>query len=478
MNDATNPRIAEAELKQLIDAYRENIDIFSEDVFSSRLRPIQIEFANAFRDNKRITFRGGTGFGKTHVLAILVWWSLICYDQVQVTIVGPSEDQVTNGVWKELRSLYDRMHPAFKGAYEITATRASRLSSPNDCFAGYRLAPRDNPAVLRGIHKTNNFCFVDEASNVGDEAFDMLQGILDDPNPKLCLISNPARTDGYFWRTFNDDKISPLWKQVHGRAFDNPSFTEERHQEKIAEFGGTESRLYKIMVLGEFPESNADGMIPRSLVDLAAQDTDVVINPNSPFIWGVDPAGDGSESDRSVLAIRNDRYCTDVKTFNGLDSVQLAYKVRDLYQATPKAERPSVIAVDAIGVGFGCYSTLKEFGLPVKEIKVSNRPTRSPEKYNRLRDQLWWECREWFATENCRIPNIAELISELTTPTYDTDNGRIKVEDKKSIKKRMQGKSPDLADALCLTFAVSATRYTSKYGFKKPIVYTNLARYE
>lgn len=475
MNQPSNEA---AEVAALIKIFKEDIAKFAKLVFNSELRPIQLEFAEAFRTQDKITFRGGTGFGKTHALAIMVWWSLICHSEVKVTVIGPTEDQLKNGIWPEVGSLYERMHPLFKQAFKVTAEGAERIGSPDDCYAVIRLCPKDNPSALRGVHKKNNFCLVDEATGVSDEAFDVLYGVLDDKNGKFCLISNPSRTDGYFWRTWNDPLISNEWTKVHGTSFDNPDFTEKKHLARIAQCGGKETRQYRTMVLGEFPDSNADGMIARSLVEAAAQNTDVVFNPASPWIWGVDPAGDGAESDRSVLAIRNDRFCTDIKTFNGLDAVQLAYKIRDLYQATPKSQQPSVIAVDAIGVGFGCYSILKEFGLPAKEIKVSNRPTRSPEKYNRLRDQIWWECREWFATENCRIPNNAELISELTLPTYDTDNGKIRVEEKKAIKKRLKGNSPDLADALCLTFAVSATRYASKYSWSKPIRHKNLSRYE
>ena len=51
------------------------------------------------------------------------------------------------------------------------------------------------------------------------------------------------------------------------------------------------------------------------------------------------------------------------------------------------------------------------------------------------------------------LPNIPELISELSAPTYFFHNGKFQIESKDQIKKRL-GKSPDLADALALTFAI------------------------
>ena len=51
------------------------------------------------------------------------------------------------------------------------------------------------------------------------------------------------------------------------------------------------------------------------------------------------------------------------------------------------------------------------------------------------------------------LPNIPELVSELTTPTYTFTNGKFVLEEKDQIKIRL-GRSPDLADALALTFAI------------------------
>ena len=74
--------------------------------------------------------------------------------------------------------------------------------------------------------------------------------------------------------------------------------------------------------------------------------------------------------------------------------------------------------------------------------------------FMRLRDQLHWKLREWFEARNCKIPNDRALISELTVTKYRVlSSGRVQVESKDDMKKRLAGKSPDLADALMLTFA-------------------------
>jgi hypothetical protein len=52
------------------------------------------------------------------------------------------------------------------------------------------------------------------------------------------------------------------------------------------------------------------------------------------------------------------------------------------------------------------------------------------------------------------LPNIPELIGELTTPTYTFVGGKFLIEPKEQVKARL-GRSPDLADALALTFAIA-----------------------
>lgn len=453
------------EFLKFLEIARTDIVYFNDVSFQEPLRDKQIEFCNAFRDNRRITFKGGVGFGKTRALAVLVWSALFTHDQVQVTIFGPNEGQIKSGVWKELQILHGKMDKLQQSMFEVTATRVSRKERSADCFAEFRLANKDNVASARGIHQINNFVFVDEATGVDDAIYtEALVNVLRDPNGKLCLISNPSSTSGYFWRTWNDEQMSGLWTKVHGRMTDAPHVTEKELAEAAIEYGGRLSREYRILVEGEFPLSDVEGLIPRNLVEMAIENADAVPASSLPILWGLDPAEHG---DRSVLVARQDNKVLWIKDWRGFDPTQLSYKVRDEFQATPTSLRPMAICVDAIGIGNGVYSNLHDFGLPAKKVVVSQSPTRRPDFYSRLRDQLWWECKEWFATENVSIPDHKDLIKELLAPTYESDSGKIKIEDKKSLRKRLKV-SPDFADALCLTFAISPSRYASKYSWNKP----------
>lgn len=462
--------LTNAQMQELISAFKEDITFFAKTVFNSELRPKQIEFAEAFQHNKRITFKGGVGFGKTHVMAVIVWWALFTHNNVQVTIFGPSDGQIKSGIWKEIGILYGRMEKLFKDQYEYAATKLTRVGAGSSAFAEYRLANKDNIETARGIHMTNNFVLVDEATGVPDEVFTVLGNIFTDPNPKLCLISNPSSVSGFFYNTWEHPDHSSIWTKVHGKMSDNPLMTAEQLREMTIAYGGKGSREYMIHVEGEFPLQEEDGIISREHVVAAIDNADAVPAAKSPIIWGLDPAG-SKNGDRSVLIKRQDNVVVEMPTeYRGLDGTQLAYRVRDEYLQTPKASQPAEICIDANGIGHGVWSILRDFGLPVKDVVTQRKPTRKPELYANMRAQLWWECREWFAGGNVSIPNHLELVKELILPNYTDDGGKILVEDKKAIRKRGKA-SPDFADALCLTFASTKSRFAGKYGWSKEITY-------
>ncbi|MGQ3209533.1 terminase large subunit domain-containing protein [Shinella sp.] len=465
------------ELRKILDTLREDIPLFAQFVFGATLSPKQIEFCEAWRTKRTITFRGGTSLGKSFIEAVVFWHSLVCLDHVQVSIFGPSEPQLQGGVWKQIQQLHDKMHPMFKDAFEVGSRRATRKINPSNCFGEYRLASGDRPDNARGIHAYSNYVIVDEATGIDDEVFTgALLNVLSDPDGKLCLVSNPSKASGFFFRTHLDPDISASWTQVHGTLYDSPNYNPETFEQLAKNYGGPTSRQYRCMVMGEFPLSDVDGLINREFIDAAVLNEDCVPADNVPVVWGLDPAGAGK--DASVLCVRHDNTLVGFHEWQGLEPTPLAYKIRELYEKAPKKERPAVISIDATGLGNGVYSILKDWGLPVHACIFAGTPTRSPDRYSRIRDQLWWEMREWIHSENVSIPNHQRLIEELATPTYEDGSGKIKLEDKKAIKKRLGGRSPDYADALAISFAVSKTRFASKWNWSKPIVYDNLQSFE
>ena len=111
--------------------------------------------------------------------------------------------------------------------------------------------------------------------------------------------------------------------------------------------------------------------------------------------------------------------------------------------------------VDATGVGTGVAPYMQRQGCSANPVKVASKPTERTElgEFYILRDQLWWACREWLRTDpGAMLPPDELLIEELQTPTYEVMGGKIRVM-KKGTMRELLKRSPDRADALCLTFA-------------------------
>ena len=115
-----------------------------------------------------------------------------------------------------------------------------------------------------------------------------------------------------------------------------------------------------------------------------------------------------------------------------------------------QAFRPDGVFVDA-GCGGGVIDRLRQLGFTVTEVPFGAAALRAQQYVNK-RAEMWGEMAQWLKTAGA-LPDVAELKADLCQTAYDFDSsGRLRLEPKEKLKART-GKSPDLADALALTFA-------------------------
>lgn len=371
-------------------------------------------------------------------------------------------------LWGELDKWYRKLPDGMKALLEIKADRMELIDDRKQCFAVARTARKEQPEAFQGYHSPNMLFVVDEASGVDDIIFEVGRGAMSSHGAKTILTGNPTRTNGYFYNAFH--AMKGFWRTMcvpcSASSQCSPAYIEECKEEY-----GEDSNSFRVRVLGEFPIEGDDVVIPLHLAESAVKRDVAVIN--SEVVWGLDVARFGD--DRTALAKRKANHLVEpVRSWKGKDLMQVCGLVLDEYRLAK--EKPAMIFVDSIGIGAGVVDRLKETHLPVRGINVSESAAVG-ERFMRMRDELWWEAREWFAQRECVIPDDGKLIAELTLPTYaHTSSGKIKIESKDEIKKRTaksatsMGRSPDLADAFCLTFAARS------WVFKKakPIVYPNL----
>ena len=237
---------------------------------------------------------------------------------------------------------------------------------------------------------------------------------------------------------------------------------------------GQESNIYRVRVLGEFPEADDDVVIPLHLLESAVtRDVDAVENVMP--VWGLDVARFGD--DRTALCKRQGNVLSEpIKSWRNKDLMEICGIILTEYESTPYQERPGEILVDSIGLGAGVVDRLTEmeFGPNIRGINVAESPALG-QRFGRLRDELWFKAREWLEARDVNMPQDDALISELSSVRFKyLSSGKLKVESKDEMKRRGQ-KSPDLADSFVLTFGGMASRASSgsSYGFSKSLSYSD-----
>jgi hypothetical protein len=338
------------------------------------------------------------------------------------------------------------MNPWFKNQIEYSSDKIWVKGAKAARYAVARTARPESPEALQGFHAPNLLFIIDESSGVAESIFEVSEGTLSEDNARVVMTSNPTRTEGYFYRSQTKDRKH--WTCLHFSCLDSP-LVGEKYPRQMAEKYGEESSRYKVRVLGEFPDSSDDILVPLYLVERSLdREVDFSLSPR---IAGLDVARKGD--DATAIVIRQGNKLIYADRWYNKNLAETIGKVTHLYKQEKLFDR---IHVDAIGMGAGVADVLKEsFGIPTVSVNVAETSAYS-EKFQRLRDELWWNCREFFENADCCIPSnlpwLDELITELTSVTYDFNpqTGKLKVASKDEIKKLIDG-SPNMADALNLT---------------------------
>jgi hypothetical protein len=135
-------------------------------------------------------------------------------------------------------------------------------------------------------------------------------------------------------------------------------------------------------------------------------------------------------------------------------------KLADIVASQMVAHSPDAVFVDA-GSGSGVIDRLRQLGHGrIIEVPFGGKALAS-HLFDKRRSEMWCEMATWLRGGGA-IPNDVHLKTELATPTYWFDSaGRKVLESKDDIKARLKGgASPDIADALALTFAAPVSKVT------------------
>jgi phage terminase large subunit len=448
---STNPLI------DFVKTYHSDPVSFVRCVLGAEPDPWQASLlADIANGTRRITVRSGHGVGKSTVVAWAALWYILTRFPVKIVVTAPSAPQLFDALFPEIKRWISELPPQLQGLLEVKSERIELRAAPDESFISARTSKAEHPEAMAGVHSENVMLIADEASGIPDAVFEAGAGSMSGRNAVTILTGNPLRPSGLFYRTHNPAPDTPpelLWKRYHVSCLDSPRVSKEFIEESKSQYG-EESNSYRVRVLGEFPKEGDNSIIGRDLIE-AARYRDLTGVETTPIVWGLDVARFGS--DRSALVKRQGNSVIEApRTWAGLDTMQLTGAVMSEYEATDLRARPLEILVDSIGIGAGVADRLRELGMPVRGINVSETPAVRLGNCLNLRAELWLKAKAWFESRNCRIPPDPRLIEELAEVRYKfTDTGKLQVESKDQIRKRLR-RSTDVADAFVLTFASEA----------------------
>jgi len=426
-----------------VTAYRDHPVLFVEEVLKAKPLPWQKEFLNEIAaGRRRISVRAGHGVGKSTACSwALLWHQLTRFPQKSV-VTAPTAGQLFDALFAELKHWVNRLPDPLRETLEVFTDRVVFKGAPESSFISARTSSAERPEALAGVHSEHVLLICDEASAIPEAVYESAAGSMSGHTATTVLIGNPTRNTGLFFRTHH--QLSSDWRTMHVSCLANPLVSTD-FVDQIKATYGENSNAFRVRVLGEFALRDDDSLIAADLVD-AAMSRDIALDTTQDLIYGVDVARFGS--DRSVICKRRGNVVTELRHWSGEDLMGTVGRI--VHEANQ--DKPAEICVDSIGLGGGVADRLRELGYNVRDVNVSESNALN-QQAAKLRDELWLACKDWLETRAVKLPKDDELRAELIGPTYSfTSNGKIKVEGKSEMKRRGM-RSPDKADALCLSFA-------------------------
>lgn len=307
---------------------------------------------------------------------------------------APTQVQLEEVLWKEVER-------AYMGARVPLGGRLLRSPLKVDLGGGWQALAYSTTKVERfsGHHASDLFAILDEASGVSDEIYEAISSL--NPSREL-MVGNPLRPSGAFYDRCHGG--SPLSKVIRISSLESPHIHLERSPwgladktwlEKARADYGEGSLWWTCHVLGEFPDSGQDSVIPGTWLELAAS-SDYL--PQGKRRIAIDLA-EGKGGDRSVVMVRDDNGLIDMWHSTTADFQKTAS--RAALMAQKYGVEDGDISYDVAGIGADFANRLHQFGI-VSPVPYRGGNEGGP-KHSNLRSFSAWRLRQRLDPERQNI---------------------------------------------------------------------------
>ncbi len=425
----------------------------------------QRDIMRSVAQSSRITIRSGHKCGKSWMCAAIALHEFTCYPGSRTVISAPTYRQIDEIIWRAIREMHRNALIPIGGVLAVTPGKGLRHPKHDTQVFGFSTNEADRFSGISGERVTY---ILDEASGISPAIFQAIAGNRMS-GARLILISNPTQPVGEFYDSFHVK--AGLYKRHHissvrlAQAIERGAISRIKGladasavKEFIQEYGEN-SDEFRVRAEGEFASQGALSII-------SAVDYDAAMNRWEPMTWewsrhrlevAVDVARFGDDS--SVIIGRRGRHVLPPQSHHNVDGPTLGMRIANYIQAnrtpvdgTDASMKPRV-RIENVGVGTSCYDYLSHnFGrlFDVVSFDPSSSANESS-KYVNARAEAWFNARRVLATGPWQLPAHARMRTEALSVHYKYDEkNRYQVEKKDDIKKRLNGQSPDFADALVI----------------------------
>lgn len=428
---------------------------------------------------KRLAMKACAGPGKTAVLAWAGWHRLVCFARgtehpkgIAVSITG---DNLRRNLWAEI-ARWRNASPFLQRAFEWTGSRIFARDHAETWFLSATSWPKTADLetigrTLSGLHSRFPFYLIDESGDIPPNLLRSAeQGLSSCEDGLIVTAGNTTSQTGLLYEV--SVRLRGEWDEGKWAVLsitadpDAPNRTPrvdiEWARQQIKAYG-RDNPWVMAYVLGQFPPGSINALLSVEEVEAAMKRSPQA----GSFEWavkriGVDVARFGD--DRTVHFPRQGLAALQPAimrhTRGSAVSVDIANRTMNMMNDLGAEES---FFDDTVGWAHGAVDVLRAAGRPVYAIQF-DKPSGNP-RYVNMRAQMWMEMAEWIKGGGC-MPQIPEMVAELTTPTYFFSGGKFQIEAKDQVKKRL-GRSPDLADALGLTFALPDTPANVRKGMNE-----------
>lgn len=261
--------------------------------------------------------------------------------------------------------------------------------------------------------------------------------------------------DGERIYDFDDEEYTPeLIIHPESRTFiparvtDNPYYMATGYMSTLQ---ALPEPLRSQMLKGDFTAGMEDDpwqIIPTEWLDIAMERWEKRDKKGTMQSMGVDVARGGKDS--TIVARRHEMWFDEPLDYPGTTTTDGA-TTAGLVIGSRRDRSP--VHVDLIGWGASAYDKLVETGVQTLGINAANKSMATDQsgklQFANHRAELHWAMREALDPANdtgIALPPHDGLRADLLAPTWSLRSGKIQVESKEEVKKRI-GRSPDYGDA-------------------------------